>query len=181
MPHSKVLSMKTLIGVLLCIHGAGCVEFGTIPDQSQFASLDSLSTNGQAIVRLYSAPIPDYENVGSHPWFVIKTANETEFDRWEVLDRTDVPFGYVHLNFSSPAADIGAGGVSVLAELIGPAAESIVTFIETQSLNYPCRNEYTFFPGPNSNTFGQWVLDNTGWDVTLPFTAIGKDVTPDCE
>lgn len=181
MQGTKLLRCRLTIGALLCIIGAGCNGFGSIPDQSQFESLDTLSTNGQTVVRMYTAPVPDYEDIGSHPWFVVKGANETEFDRWEVLDSADGISGHVYVNFRTPAEDVGAGGVYVLAELIGPEAEAVVAFIETESVNYPCRNEYVFFPGPNSNTYGQWVLDNTGWDVTQPFTAMGKDVSPDCE
>lgn len=154
---------------------------GSTPDQDQFESLATLKENGEFVVRLYLAPIPGFNGFGTHPWYLVKRPDATEFDRWEVLDRTDEPLGYVHLNFPNPDLHEGTEGAYVLAELIGSEAEAVVDFIEAESPNYPCRNEYLFLPGPNSNTYGQWILDGTGWDVTLPFTAGGKDFTPDCE
>jgi len=172
---------RQAIGTFLCLIGAGCFGPGSIPDQSQFEPLASLGTNGEIVVRLYAAPIPNLESIAIHPWFVVKWADETEFDRWEVLQSAGAPYGHVRLNLNSPTSDVGAGGVFVLAELIGPAAESVVAFIETQSPNYSCRDHYISFPGPNSNTYAQWVLDNTGWAVTLPAAAIGKGVQPNCK
>lgn len=172
---------RLAIGTLFCVIGAGCFGRGSIPDQSEFESLASLSANGKIVVRLYAEPIPGLESIAIHPSFVLKWADETAFDRWEVWRSTGGPYGHVRKNRNGPTSVVGAGGEYVLAELIGPAAEFVVAFIETESPDYTCRNHYVYFPGPNSNTYAQWILDNTGWDVNLPAAALGKDVPPNCE
>lgn len=143
------------------------------------ASLDSLANSGQAVVRIYAAPIPNIELIAIHPWFVVKPANSTTFHRWEVWQSAGGPYDHVRLDLHSLTADVGGGDAFIIGELIGFDAEAVVSFIEQQSPVYPCRESY-FFLGPNSNTYPQWVLDNTGWNISLPARAIGKDWRGDC-
>lgn len=156
-----------------------CCLSPAVPDQTGFAPLDELATNGRAVVRLYSAPIPGLGGIATHSWFLIKEADSAVFDRWELWQTAGGAFGHIRRNLLRPESDVGAGGVFVIAELIGDRARPVVAFIRDASPSYPCRNTY-FVLGPNSNTYPQWVLDNTGWDVTLPATAIGKDAAVDC-
>lgn len=156
----------------------GCVSPG-IPDQSGYLPLVEVGASGQAVARLYAAPIPGLQGIATHSWFLIKPAGETEFERWEVWVSADGPYGYVRKNLFGLESDVGAGGTYIMAETSGPAAESIVAFIAGQSPTYPCRNEYVLL-GVNSNSYIQWVLNQTGWQVVLPDTAIGKSVTVNC-
>ena len=160
---------------------AGCMGNLPVPDQGRFAPLESLQSSGEAVVRLYAAPLPGIAAIAIHPWFVVKRADSTTFHRWEVVETSAGPYGHVRRDLQPPTADVGAGGAYVLAELIGPAAEPVVAFIEERSPAYPCRGCYLYVPGPNSNTYAQWVLDNSGWRVVLPPAALGKDVAPLCQ
>lgn len=157
----------------------GCIAGVGVPEQDQFVPLDSLSESGEAVVRLYAAPLPRVENIAIHTWFAVKPADASTFHRWEVWPRSDGPFDHVRLDLGEPTAHVGSGGVVVLADLIGPEAEPIIRFIQEESPGYPERGRYRSFPGPNSNSYTQWVLDHTGWDVTLPPRAIGKRLAPD--
>ncbi|MBN2562140.1 MAG: DUF3750 domain-containing protein [Phycisphaerae bacterium] len=163
--------------VVVVVTIGGC--YGPVPDQSQFAPLGSLADGGLAVVRLYAAPIHPIELIATHPWFVVKRADETTFDRWEVQPWAREPYGHVLLNDRSATEDLDPDAY-VVAELIGEQAEAVIDFIEMQSPHYPCQDTYVLVPGPNSNSYAQWVLDNTGWAVALPCTAIGKDVPADC-
>jgi hypothetical protein len=84
-------------------------------------------------------------------------------------------YGHVYRNLQGHTAHVGAGGTYILAEQIGPEADSVVQFIRSQSPSYPLRSRYSYYPGPNSNTYIQWVLDCSGWEVNLPPAAIGKN------
>jgi hypothetical protein len=58
----------------------------------------------------------------------------------------------------------------------GPAAEALITRIHATALEYPWQHEYVMWPGPNSNSFTQWVasrLPELG--LELPAKAIGKN------
>jgi len=55
-------------------------------------------------------------------------------------------------------------------------AEKMANFILKKSKEYPFRNKYKMYPGPNSNTYTQWVLNyfpNSG--LKLPINAFGKN------
>lgn len=152
----------------------GC---GAAPDQSSFAALAALTESDLAIARLYAAPVPGIGLFASHPWFVVKRAESRGFDRWEVWPEAGEPYGYVRQNLFPAEGDVISDGANIIAELQGAAAEPVVDFIYSQSPSYPCRDTYVLFPGPNSSSYAQWVLEGTGWSATLPPTAIGKDLS----
>lgn len=177
-PHRRFIIAAMTLGIPLIFLGVGCMQSG-IPDQSGYRPLAEMSASGQAVARLYAAPIPGLQGIATHSWFLIKPADGTEFERWEVWVTADGPYGYVRRNLFDVESDVGAGGVHILAEATGSAAEPIVAFIAGQSPTYSCRNEYVLL-GVNSNTYIQWILNQTGWQVALPDTAIGKSVSVNC-
>ena len=127
-----------------------------------------------------TAPIPGIEIIAIHPWFVVKRAGATRFDRWEVWQTAGGLYGHIRKNRTSNlTGGVGAGGTYIIAELIGAEAEAVVAFIDTQSPDYSCKDNYELL-GPNSNTYAQWILDGSGWNVPLPPTAIGKDAPQTC-
>jgi len=166
--------------VPLSVLFAGCYGDPPMPDQSQFKPLAELKHNGEAIVRLYGCPLPLAGDMGVHTWLVVKRADSARFDRWEGWVTAKPPLGYIWKNRVGLTDDLGAGGTYVIAELIGPEAELIIDFIENETMNYPCKDFYRFIPGPNSNTYIQWIVEKTGWDAELPLAAIGRDVPPVC-
>jgi hypothetical protein len=156
---------------------AGCGAFVTVPDQTVFPSLETLAASGQAVVRLYGRPIAGIEQLAIHSWFLVKRADSTSFDRWELHIAPREPYGHVWKNVIPP--DEFGPGTFVIADRIGDDALPVIDFIETASPAYDCMNVYAVF-GPNSNTYIQWVLTSTGWNVALPPASIGKDTAPVC-
>jgi hypothetical protein len=157
---------------------AGCCETYVPPDQSKFLPLASLQFSGRAVARVYGAPIPIIGSFSIHTWVVTKRADETTFHRWEIWRCPEENLGRVCMDSQAPAADIGAGGTFVIAERIGADAESIVAFVEERRSEYPFKATYVPVPGPNSNTFTQWVFDQTGWGMQLPTCAVGAAWDP---
>jgi hypothetical protein len=63
----------------------------------------------------------------------------------------------------------------ILAEHRGEGVDKLIEAVERAASNYPWKNEYKVFPGPNSNTFTAWVGKQVPeLDLDLPFTAIGS-------
>jgi len=151
--------------------GRGCV-----PDQTQFRPFSAVISDERAVVRLYGAPIPYLRSIAIHPWFVVKPAHSTDMHRWEVWQRAGGPYGHVRRNLLDPISNVGGGETFVIAELTGTKAEAVIDFIVHESPTYAWRTVYHYVPGPNSNTYAQWIINNTGWNVQLPPTAIGKSV-----
>ncbi|QSA20462.1 DUF3750 domain-containing protein, partial [Vibrio furnissii] len=57
----------------------------------------------------------------------------------------------------------------------GEKAEQLIPKVQDVVALYPWANEYTLFPGPNSNTFPAWVgrqVPELG--LKMPFRAIGS-------
>jgi len=68
---------------------------------------------------------------------------------------------------------------SLLLDLRGAEVERIIDKIDLAIDQYPWKNEYTVWPGPNSNTFIAWLgLQVPDLGLDLPSTAIGKDWRP---
>ncbi len=61
-------------------------------------------------------------------------------------------------------------------ELQGLEYTDLVLSLEREIKNYPYKNKYVYFPGPNSNSFTQWVIEKAGLKnkVLLPWNAFGK-------
>lgn len=168
--------------VSLTVAISACDTRQLAPPQTQFQPLEALlQQSDDAVVRLYVTPFPVIELIAVHPWFVVRRAGEATASRWEVWPTAKGDFGHVRRDMRPLEEDIGAnGGVFVWAELVGPEAVAVADFIVNESPNYPCRGTYDYFPGPNSNTYAQWILRQSQWDVVLPESAIGMDFPVDC-
>jgi hypothetical protein len=158
------------IFLFICGCGGGIPK----PDQAEMENLDFLEQQNAAFVRLYGSYWFFQDSKAIHTWFLVKSDNSTQVDRWEVTPFYNEDNGYVGKNVLAPLFDFG-GGDFLIAELTGPEAQSVLDFIQTQSAYYPAKNVFRLLVGPNCNTYSQWVLDHTKWNITLPSIAIGKD------
>lgn len=68
---------------------------------------------------------------------------------------------------------------TLLLDLRGEEVEQLIDKVDEAIAHYPWQNEYTVWPGPNSNTFIAWIgLQVPELKLDLPATAIGKDWRP---
>jgi len=66
----------------------------------------------------------------------------------------------------------------VLKEFRGDGVDKLIAAIDRAAKSYPWPETYTFFPGPNSNTFTAWIAKQVPeLGLELPFTAIGSGYT----
>ena len=117
-------------------------------------------------------------NIAVHTWIVIN--NKGKIDRWDLLSphrRPEKKYGYIHKNVLKPTSWFykELEDNKLIGKVEGLIAKETINFIEKNILNYPYKNRYSYFPGPNSNTFTQWILNNNPKvKIKLPFRAIGK-------
>ncbi len=146
--------------------GAGCV-IGARPLVAP--------ANDRATVLMISAGlIRPIERLAHHPWFALRRAGETEWRLWEVGGGgggddfigvpTDDPFA--HPPYVEPM---------VVGVWRGAEAERAIACIEREGRRWLSALRYRFWPGPNSNTFGDAMLRACGLHASQPATAIGKD------
>jgi Protein of unknown function (DUF3750) len=109
------------------------------------------------------------DGIARHPWFAVRKQGESEWRIFEVGGggSEDDPFRHHH-PYGNPILHkvwrgAEADAAAACIEHVGPG---IRDDIETH---------YIFYPGPNSNTFGERVLHACGLHASLPSTSVGKD------
>jgi hypothetical protein len=124
----------------------------------------------ETTVAVLSGTLPHpMEGIARHPWFAVRRAGEAAWTVYEVGGggSEDDPFRH-HPPYGDP----------ILHGLWrGARAERAADCIARVGPEVKARIEagYVFYPGPNSNTFGDVVLRRCKLGASLPSTSIGKD------
>lgn len=142
------------------------------------AQVDASALPGEDIVQLRQATLPSVLGaVAVHYWFAVFSVADGKWSRWEVWQQRKagpVHWGHVHKDLMHPDSGVGGGAAEISHEWRGEAARRIITVL-ANSANYPYRDTYRAWPGPNSNTYAAWVLRKARVPVDLHPKAIGKD------
>lgn len=129
------------------------------------------------VVQLRACSIPYIRVVAVHCFFVAYDPVDKAWHRYEVWQTADAgknSWGHVTCDLMPPDSDTGGGPVATYAEWHGQEANQLLKVLR-QSVDFPDRNTYHYWPGPNSNTYPAWVLRSAGVAGELPPKAIGKD------
>jgi hypothetical protein len=124
--------------------------------------------NDETTVALLTGTLgPPLDDIARHPWFAVRRRGEEEWRVYEVpsigVERD--PFRG-HSPYRRPI---------VHAVWRGAAAERAAACLEREAGPWLDRLRYRFYPGPNSNTFGDVMLRKCKLRASLPSTSIGKD------
>lgn len=132
----------------------------------------------EAIVQVYTARAFSWRRFFAvHSWIAVKPTDAEEFTVYEVIGwrkyRDMAP-----LVASNRPPDMRWFGAEpeIILDKRGAGVDDLIRQIERAADHYPHANDYTVWPGPNSNTFTAHVgrqVPDLGLD--LPPTAIGKD------
>ena len=125
--------------------------------------------NAQTTVGLFTGGLGrPMEDIARHPWFAVRRAGQTEWKVYEVGGGGTItdwsknsPYvePILHAVWRGEEGDRAADCV----ERVGPEVKRQI------------ERDYVFYPGPNSNTFGDVVLRRCKLSAALPSTAVGKD------
>ena len=130
-------------------------------------------------VELRAAKIPGLPGVfADHYWLVVIRGIDgsgcQKCDRWEIWQRArlnDCCWGHLHKNLLAPWQGVGNGPSRSIQRWVGDEALPIVERIESSPASYPFIETYRYWPGPNSNTFAQWIVRDK---LKLGMRAVGK-------
>jgi hypothetical protein len=139
-------------------------------------------THPEAVVQVYAARVFGWRGAFAvHTWLAAKPKDAPRYTRYEVIgwyagsDRSVV---WVSNTRAADAEWYGAAP-SVLADIRGERAETIIAKLPVAIASYPHATSYSMWPGPNSNTFtAHLAREIPELRLTLPSTAIGKDYLP---
>ena len=132
----------------------------------------------EAIVQVYVARTINWRGYLSvHSWIATKEKNANYYITYQVMAW--------NLHFSGSAVSIKqdipdrfwyGAKPELIEEIRGEKAEKAIAHIIPYANNYPHKNKYKAWPGPNSNSFVANIIRNTPeLTVELPPHAIGKD------
>ncbi len=164
----------------------GHIDFAQMPDQD--------------IVQLHLLPSFYARRWAFHPAFITYRAEAGRWDKWEVWadqpaaydskeitgrkrfsdGREEVKFTYHQHRYGTIRKTEGVTHFyehlpeQVRASWSGAEAARILDVLE-QPEDYPWIDTYRIWPGPNSNTYATWVLEQAGIGLDLGPKLVGKD------
>ncbi|NCO76381.1 MAG: DUF3750 domain-containing protein [Cyanobacteria bacterium] len=127
-------------------------------------------------VDLRAAKIPYLGLIAVHYWFVIHEKSYSE--RWEIWQSKDLvmsSWGHLHQNLMTITQGVGNGHSWRETQWQGKEAEILTKIIRESSSQYPYNYVYRYYPGPNSNTYAQWILDEANIPYGLERRGLGKN------
>jgi len=132
---------------------------------------------GGALVQVYGADVVGLRgHFAIHTWVATRARGADEFRIYEVIGwrlRRGRPA--VRISEGDPDRNWFGSPAVLLQEVRGAAAEPLIGRIEAAVASYPFPNEYRMWPGPNSNSFTEWIaLEVPELGLDLPAKAIGQ-------
>lgn len=126
-------------------------------------------------VDLRAAKIPWLGLIAVHYWFVITDRENVQ--RWEIWQSPNVSntsWGHLHLNLMPSDRGVGNGNSWLEKQWQGIKAEKLAVIIRETPADYPYNYCYRYYPGPNSNTYVQWILNQAQIGYPLSHRGLGK-------
>ena len=132
----------------------------------------------EAVAQVYAARAIRWRGAFAvHSWISVKKKDAPAYTVYQVVGwrlRRGKPA--VSIEEDLPDRHWYGERPALVAELVGPPAESAIPKIDKAAADYPYPRRYRAWPGPNSNTFVSFILRRVPeFGVELPPHAIGKD------
>ena len=175
-------SMKKLRRVLYAICGIIVLGGVTSCAKNQSITRGTFAPNAQeyqgGVIQVYAARTRGAKQaLAVHTWISTKKSTDKFYTSYEIigwkLRRSDTAL-VVRKNL--PDRDWWGNQPELLLDYRQKNADFLIDQIYQAVNNYPYKNQYKAYPGPNSNTFTAMIaaqVPELGLD--LPSTAIGKD------
>lgn len=132
----------------------------------------------EAIIEFYAADAFSWRGwFAVHTWIAVKEKNAQQYTVYEVVGwrvKRGLPALDTYQTTTPDRYWFGAKPEKILS-IKGDKASQLIPKIAEAVKRYPWANEYTVFPGPNSNTFPTWIgLQVPELGLDMPFRAIGS-------
>jgi hypothetical protein len=144
-------------------------------DRSSAGLLPKVSEHPDAMIRVFAARTVRWRGIFAvHSWIVVKERGATRYSRYDYTAWGDP----IRIDGFAPDGRWFGALPETVVSVDGEEAEKLIPKIRSIVENYKFRayGDYSPWPGPNSNTFVQAVLDAVPeLKAVLPPTAVGKD------
>ena len=177
MRYMRVFRVLSILCVVLLISTCSNNDWRTASRQPAGIATAPNEDN-RAIIEFYAADAFSWRGwFAVHPWIALKEENATEYSVYEVIGwqvRQGLP-AIRQYQTSTPDRFWYGSKPELLLSIKGDKAAMLIPKIQQAIALYPWPNEYSVFPGPNSNTFVAWIgLQVPELGLDLPFSAIGS-------
>jgi len=136
------------------------------------------SEDTRAIIEFYAADAFSWRGwFAVHPWVAIKEEKANEYSVYEVIGWQVKQGRPAIRQYKTLTPDRYWYGSKpeLLLSIKGDKAAKLIPKIKVAIALYPWVNEYSVFPGPNSNTFIAWIgIQVPELKLELPLSAIGS-------
>lgn len=139
------------------------------------------ATTPEAVIQVYGARAFNWRGIlAVHTWLATKPAGADRYTVHQVMGwRRGGGRSVVVSTEDLPDRRWYDAEPELLLDVRGERAARLIPRVEAAIAAYPHANEYTLWPGPNSNTFTAYVGRAVPeLELELPVTAIGKDYLP---
>ena len=138
----------------------------------------SAQIHSDAVIQVYAARTWGAKKVlAVHTWLSVKPDGADEYTSYEIIGWRLRRNGTAFVERQGkPDRDWWGNQPELLLDIRGEKAQRLIPEIMSAVEEYPFKDTYQAWPGPNSNTFTAYVgrqVPDLGLD--LPSTAIGKD------
>ncbi len=174
------------IGLLASLLASGGCLLPTPPEiervlEANVAELQALESRNESIVRVYREPITETLGFATHTFFITRRAGDSEWGRFEFeIGRSLEGHVFKNRGGAREMLRVDRQAEYLITELTGEPADAVLDLLEATPASYPCWYTYRALPGPNSNTFVAWILQQAGTPTALPWNAFGAAYPADC-
>ncbi len=170
------------VGIMLALY-----HFGDKPGYRQYGRHATTGqapdpSSSEAVIQVYAARAARWRGaIGVHTWIATKRSYETHYTRLEVIGyRVRWGGNAVQIRSGTPDAMWFGQYPTLLREIRGDQdMDGLIDRLQEVAIDYPYSDQYTIWPGPNSNTFTAHVARKIPeLMLELPSNALGKDYIP---
>lgn len=135
-------------------------------------------THREAIVQVYGADVWGVRgHFAIHTWVATKNWDEASYTIYQVIGwRLRREGTAVSITKGMPDRPWFRSPAILLHQMQGSRAADLIPRIAQAARDYPYAGEYVMWPGPNSNSFTEWIAQEVPeLGLDLPIKAIGKN------
>jgi len=135
------------------------------------------AATSEAVLHVYGAPAWGWRGwFAIHTWIAAKRSGEPVYTVYEVIGwRQHRGQPVLRIETDLPDRHWFGERPQLLKEHRGAGVDTLIEAVDRAARAYPWPENYSAFPGPNSNTFTAWVARQVPeLGLNLPFSAIGS-------
>ena len=172
---------KAMLGVMTIAAVAGASLWLTAralePEPFGEAIAPDPGSHSGAVIQVYGADVWGLRGrFAMHTWIATKAEAASTYRIFQVIGwRLRRYPSVVSVSEGDPAKPWFGSPPVLLHELRDKPAEALIDRVHEAARSYPFAEEYTMWPGPNSNSFIEWIaLEVPELDLSLPTKALGS-------